>query len=116
MEKYTLIGGKLGHSLSPQIHDILFRLRGREAAYSLTELTEDGLSVHFGELKELAGFNVTIPHKMRVMHLTAQLGFTALSTVSPTRAAGSSATTPTATVFLNPLTLWAQSSPERCCS
>ena len=77
MEKYTLIGGKLGHSLSPQIHDILFRLRGREAAYSLTELTEDGLSVHFGELKELAGFNVTIPHKIRVMHFMDELDRTA---------------------------------------
>ena len=73
MKKYTLIGGKLGHSLSPQIHERLFKLRGREASYDLTELTEDGLTLNIGTLRELDGFNVTIPHKLRVMYFMSEL-------------------------------------------
>ena len=73
MKKYTLIGGKLGHSLSPQIHEKLFALRGREAAYDLTEVSEDRLSIKFGELRKLDGFNVTIPHKLRVMYFMNEL-------------------------------------------
>lgn len=77
MKKYTLIGGKLGHSLSPQIHEKLFALRGREASYDLTELTEDGLALNIGKLRELNGFNVTIPHKLRVMSFMDELDSTA---------------------------------------
>lgn len=77
MKKYTLIGGKLGHSLSPQIHEKLFALRGREASYDLTELTEDGLALNIGKLSELNGFNVTIPHKLRVMNFMDELDSTA---------------------------------------
>lgn len=77
MEKYTLIGGKLGHSLSPQIHERLFALKGREASYDLTELTGDGLTLSIGELKKLNGFNVTIPHKLAVMYFMDELDRTA---------------------------------------
>ncbi|MBR4554981.1 MAG: shikimate dehydrogenase [Ruminococcus sp.] len=77
MKNYTLIGGKLGHSLSPQIHDRLFALRGREASYDLTELTEEELAQDIGRLRELDGFNVTIPHKLAVMDLMDELDETA---------------------------------------
>jgi shikimate dehydrogenase len=77
MKKFTLIGGKLGHSLSPQIHEKLFALRGREASYDLTELTEDELTLNIGKLRELNGFNVTIPHKLRVMNFMEELDRTA---------------------------------------
>ena len=65
MKKYTLIGGKLGHSLSPQIHERLFALRGRKAEYSLTEVTEEELSGSL--IRGFEGLNVTIPHKLAVM-------------------------------------------------
>lgn len=77
MKKYTLIGGKLGHSLSPQIHERLFRLRGREASYDLTELSGDGLTLNIGRLRKLDGFNVTIPHKLAVMSFMNELDETA---------------------------------------
>ena len=77
MKKYTLIGGKLGHSLSPQIHERLFRLRGREASYDLTELSGDGLTLNIGRLRKLDGFNVTIPHKLAVMYFMNELDETA---------------------------------------
>ena len=73
MKRYTLIGGKLGHSLSPQIHERLFKLRGREASYGLTELSDDELTLNIGKLRELDGFNVTIPHKLRVMYYMSEL-------------------------------------------
>ncbi len=78
MKRYTLIGGKLGHSLSPQIHERLFAMRGRNAEYTLTELTEDELTERFSELRELDGFNITIPHKLAVMPLLDELDRTAM--------------------------------------
>ncbi|MBR6046329.1 MAG: shikimate dehydrogenase [Ruminococcus sp.] len=77
MKRYTLIGGKLGHSLSPQIHERLFALRGREAEYTLTELSDDSLTLGIEELRKLNGFNVTIPHKLRVMNFMKELDRTA---------------------------------------
>lgn len=73
MRKFTLIGGKLGHSLSPQIHEKLFALRGREAAYDLTELSEEELKSNITELRKLMGFNVTIPHKLAIMPFADEL-------------------------------------------
>ena len=73
MNKYTLIGGKLGHSLSPQIHELLFALKGRQAEYSLTEISEEELKSGRGLLETFAGLNVTIPHKLNVMPLLDRL-------------------------------------------
>ena len=75
MKKYTLIGGRLGHSLSPQIHERLFALRGREAEYSLTEVTEAELSADL--IRGFEGLNVTIPHKLAVMAYMDKLDRTA---------------------------------------
>ena len=38
--KYALLGGKLGHTLSPPIHQRLFELKGREFEYTLIEFFE----------------------------------------------------------------------------
>lgn len=73
MNKYTLIGGKLGHSLSPQIHERLFALKGRQAEYSLTEISEEELKAGRSRLETFAGLNVTIPHKLKVMPLLDRL-------------------------------------------
>lgn len=73
MNKYTLIGGKLGHSLSPQIHERLFALKGRQAEYSLTEISEEELKAGRSRLETFAGLNVTIPHKLNVMPLLDRL-------------------------------------------
>jgi len=70
MIKAGLIGGKLSHSLSPQIHDKYWYLTGQIGQYSLFETTEQGLGERLDELQSqgFAGFNVTIPHKTAVMH------------------------------------------------
>lgn len=70
MEKYGLIGGKLGHSLSPQIHDLFFQYTGKKGSYGLLETELDKLPSLMEALKlEYKGCNVTIPHKLHVMPL-----------------------------------------------
>ena len=60
-----LIGGRLGHSLSPQIH----RLLG-DYEYRLYELDESGIPAFLSGMRDGSGpsaINVTIPHKQTVM-------------------------------------------------
>jgi shikimate dehydrogenase len=74
MVKAGLIGEKLGHSLSPQIHEKYGRLIGIGIAYSLHETPPDGLTALLDTLEAqgYAGVNVTIPYKKAVMpHLSA---------------------------------------------
>lgn len=67
MKKFGLIGFPLGHSMSPLIHKELFRLNGIDATYELREINPDNFAADFGELEQLDGFNVTIPHKVGVI-------------------------------------------------
>ncbi len=53
--KYALLGGKLGHTLSPPIHQRLFELKGREFEYTLIESEPEQLEGKNGELSALAG-------------------------------------------------------------
>ncbi len=64
-----LIGGKLSHSLSPQIHEQFWQLTGLLGRYSLFETLETRLDERLGELEAqgFLGVNVTIPHKTAVM-------------------------------------------------
>lgn len=66
--KYGLLGARLGHSLSPQIHQEVFRQLGIEATYELIEVPTEKLADKVAELrKNYRGLNVTIPHKVAVM-------------------------------------------------
>ena len=66
--KFGLLGAKLGHSLSPQIHQEVFRQLGIEATYELIEVPTKKLADKVAELrKNYRGLNVTIPHKVAVM-------------------------------------------------
>ncbi len=69
MIKAGLIGGRLSHSISPQIHEKFWHLTGKLGRYSLLEMTERHLGERLGELQAqgYAGVNVTIPHKTAVM-------------------------------------------------
>ncbi len=70
MKHYGLLGGKLGHSLSPQIHDLFFKFTGIEGDYTLLETQLEDLPARMEELRaNYAGSNVTIPHKLHVMPL-----------------------------------------------
>ncbi|MEM1485211.1 shikimate dehydrogenase [Oscillospiraceae bacterium PP1C4] len=73
MEQYRLIGYPLGHSLSPQIHQKLFELEGCPACYELFSFASDQLEAHISALKQLNGFNVTIPYKRMIMPFLDEL-------------------------------------------
>jgi len=61
MAKFALLGEKLGHSFSPQIHSML-----ADYEYTLKEVPKDELG-DFLQNCELDGMNVTIPYKKDVL-------------------------------------------------
>lgn len=86
MKSFFLIGHPLGHSLSPVIHKALLELKNINAEYSLMDVTPEDLSSSFPALKNAAGFNVTIPHKINIIPMLDELDekaqlFSAVNTV-----------------------------------
>lgn len=69
MEFYGVLGEKLGHSLSPRIHKMIFEIVGIEGAYKLFEVPRKDLSLFADSMKVLGikGANVTIPYKEEIM-------------------------------------------------
>ena len=69
MDFYGLIGEKLPHSLSPKIHNTLFKALDIEGAYKLFEVEKEDLGKAIDSLKilKIKGVNVTIPYKQDVM-------------------------------------------------
>lgn len=64
---YALIGHPIAHSMSSFIHKRLFELSKVDADYDLINIPIEDLSAAFNSLKELDGFNVTIPHKQIII-------------------------------------------------
>ena len=74
MVKFGLLGEKLSHSLSPKIHELLFRELDIEGTYSLLEIEKGNLATAFARLHEnYGGVNVTIPYKTEVMPLLTKI-------------------------------------------
>ena len=67
MYRFALLGGRLPHSLSPQIHRRLLGLSGQEGEYTLMETGDQPPDQWVPQLLKLDGFNVTIPHKESVI-------------------------------------------------
>lgn len=61
-----LLGYPLKHSLSPQLHTKLCRYMDEPMEYHFLEIPVEELSASMPKLKELDGFNVTIPHKLNI--------------------------------------------------
>ena len=70
MKKLGLLGEKLGHSYSKEIHEIFFKLTGKDASYKLIEKEMEDIPSFMQELREgkFDGVNVTIPYKNEVMN------------------------------------------------
>ena len=68
---YGLLGRKLGHSLSPQIHALLC-----DYEYKLYPTEPENLDKFFSD-KALKGFNITIPYKIEAYNRCAELSETA---------------------------------------
>ncbi len=69
--RFGLLGEKLGHSYSPQIHALLY-----DNEYKLYEIPPEELG-EFLQTTELSGMNVTIPYKKSVVPYCAELSDTA---------------------------------------
>ena len=79
MDKYGLIGHPLGHSMSPLIHEKLFALSGiSDYSYELIDIAPVDLETRMEELRQLRGFNITIPHKTAVIPFADELSESAL--------------------------------------
>jgi len=68
-ERYGLIGEKLAHSISPQIHKELFEMTEKDASYQTIEVPKTEIPDILNRLKNegYKGINVTIPYKTEIM-------------------------------------------------
>lgn len=68
---YGLIGEKLGHSISPEIHNKIFEKTNYKGRYYIFEIEKENLANAFKGFKllKIGGLNVTIPYKTTVMSL-----------------------------------------------
>ena len=69
VHEFCVIGDPIGHSLSPDIHMKVFKMLGLDLHYTKQHILPDQLSGFINDTKgyNRPGFNVTIPHKEKVM-------------------------------------------------
>ncbi|WP_243674584.1 hypothetical protein [Vulcanisaeta distributa] len=70
MQVYAVIGYPLNYTLSPNIHNYVFKVLRVSAVYVPLRVSPSRLT-HFVEFARdsLGGFNVTIPHKVAITGL-----------------------------------------------
>lgn len=71
--KFAVIGHPIGHTMSPFIHKRLFELAKADGEYSVIDISPEELSSKISVLSELAGYNITIPHKTNIIPLLDKL-------------------------------------------
>lgn len=64
MEKFGLLGEKLTHSMSPEIHKEILKSINKKGSYDLIETSKEKLNNH---IKNYKGLNVTIPYKIDII-------------------------------------------------
>jgi shikimate dehydrogenase len=66
---YAVIGDPIDHSLSPNIHNAAFNALGLDCTYIAYRIPRGELKAGIESLKQIkiAGFNVTIPHKIEML-------------------------------------------------
>jgi shikimate dehydrogenase len=71
---YCIIGDPIDHSLSPAIHNAVFSSLGLNCSYIAFRVQEGQLKNSLDSLRaiNIAGFNVTMPHKVRFLEYVDQ--------------------------------------------
>ncbi len=65
---YAVIGDPIAHSLSPVMHNAAFRSLGMDAEYIAVHVKAEDLGAFAEDArKNLAGFNITVPHKKGII-------------------------------------------------
>lgn len=77
MKQFALLGHPLGHTLSPPIHERLFALSGVSAQYRVMDVPPEKFLSSWESLRQLDGFNVTIPYKEQIIPFCQKLDETA---------------------------------------
>jgi shikimate dehydrogenase len=67
IKKFGLLGEKLGHSFSPDIHTMIFEKNSINGEYHLFELKKEEIENLIKKPKDIHGLNVTVPYKTTVM-------------------------------------------------
>ena len=74
MKKFAVLGYPIGHSMSPLLHNEIFRMKGLAHSYEAVLMPPEQLEGEFPSLKDkFAGFNCTIPLKEKVIPLIDSL-------------------------------------------
>ncbi|MBU1061592.1 MAG: shikimate dehydrogenase [Candidatus Omnitrophica bacterium] len=68
MDTYGLIGWPVKHSLSPAMHNAAFEALNIKAEYKLFPVKPEELEDFLLNRKDVKGFNITVPHKVRALH------------------------------------------------
>ncbi len=71
--RYGLIGYPVKHSFSKAMHEAAFSHLGIDAAYELFEVKPEELEDFLLNRKDVAGFNITIPHKVEARKILEEL-------------------------------------------
>jgi shikimate dehydrogenase len=75
MKRFGLIGHPLGHSMSPLIHTRIMEMAGIDGTYELFPIEPSRLRDEVPRLlRELDGFNCTIPHKEKLAEILGTTG------------------------------------------
>ncbi|WP_180964013.1 shikimate dehydrogenase [Haloimpatiens massiliensis] len=72
---YGLIGEKLSHSLSPDIHERIFKEKFINGDYQILEITRENIPKVLDELNKVGfkGVNVTIPYKVDIIKYISEI-------------------------------------------
>jgi shikimate dehydrogenase len=75
VKTYCIIGDPVDHSLSPAMHNAAFKALKLNCTYIAMKVTKDELEAAVESLRKtkMAGFNVTMPHKVEVMKFLDEL-------------------------------------------
>ena len=73
VREFAVIGHPIGHTMSPFIHKRLFELSGEKGQYGIIDISPEELGAKMTLLNELAGYNITIPHKQAIIPLIDEL-------------------------------------------
>jgi shikimate dehydrogenase len=71
MARFAVVGDPIAHSKSPRMHAAAYRALGMDHTYEAIRASSDELAAVVARVRsgELAGLNVTVPHKVKVLDL-----------------------------------------------
>lgn len=72
-KRFAVIGFPLKHTMSPFIHNRMFKLNNIEGEYEAILTPPEKLAETVTYLKNYDGFNITIPHKENLLNLVDEL-------------------------------------------